>query len=138
MATPFGFVATVGSAYVQHATLPGVAWVAALAAGLPACGILLANNVRDVDTDRVAGKRTVAVRIGAARARMLYVVCVAGAIVAVVACGAFVPSALPLAVAPVRAMLTRHDPPGLIAALVGTVRFQLVLCGLLAIGLWAG
>jgi 1,4-dihydroxy-2-naphthoate polyprenyltransferase len=140
----FGFVATVGSAYVQHATLPGVAWVAALAAGLPACGILLANNVRDVDTDRVTGKRTVAVRIGAARARILYVVCITGAIVAVVACGAFVPSALlavialPLAIAPVRAMLTRHDPPGLIAALVGTVRFQLALCVLLAIGLWAG
>jgi len=140
----FGFVATVGSAYVQHKTLPGVAWVAAFAAGLPACGILLANNVRDVDTDRVTGKRTVAVRIGAARARGLYVACIAGAIVAVVACGAFVPSALlavlalPLAVAPVRAMLTRHDPPGLIAALVGTVRFQVVLCVLLAIGLWAG
>jgi 1,4-dihydroxy-2-naphthoate octaprenyltransferase len=140
----FGFVATVGSAYVQHATLPGVAWVAALAAGLPACGILLANNVRDVDTDRVSGKRTVAVRLGAERARGLYVVCVAGAILAVVACGAFVPSALlallalPLAVAPVRAMLTRHDPPGLIAALIGTVRLQLVLAVLLAIGLWAG
>ncbi len=140
----FGFVATVGSAYVQHATLPGVAWVAALAAGLPACGILLANNVRDVDTDRVSGKRTVAVRLGAERARGLYVACVAGAILAVVACGAFVPSALlallalPLAVAPVRAMLTRHDPPGLIAALIGTVRLQLVLAVLLAIGLWAG
>jgi 1,4-dihydroxy-2-naphthoate octaprenyltransferase len=140
----FGFVATVGSAYVQHATLPGVAWVAAFAAGLPACGILLANNVRDVDTDRVSGKRTVAVRLGPERARGLYVVCIAGAIVAAVACGAFVPTAvlavlaLPLAVAPVRAMLTRHDPPGLIAALVGTVRFQLVLSVLLAIGLWAG
>jgi len=140
----FGFVATVGSAYVQHATLPGVAWVAALAAGLPACGILLANNVRDVDTDRVTGKRTLAVRMGAARARGLYVACIAGAMVAVVACGAFVPAALlailalPLAVAPVRAMLTRHDPPGLIAALIGTVRFQLALSALLAIGLWAG
>lgn len=140
----FGFVATVGSAYVQHATLPGVSWVAALAAGLPACGILLANNVRDVDTDRVSGKRTVAVRLGAERARGLYVACVAGAIIAVVACGAFVPTALlallalPLAVAPVRAMLTRHDPPGLIAALIGTVRLQLALAVLLAIGLWAG
>jgi 1,4-dihydroxy-2-naphthoate octaprenyltransferase len=140
----FGFVATVGSAYVQHATLPGVAWVAAFAAGLPACGILVANNVRDVDTDRVSGKRTLAVRLGRERARGLYVVCIAGAIVAVVACGAFVPTALlavlalPLAVAPVRAMLTRHDPPGLIAALIGTVRFQLVLSVLLALGLWAG
>jgi len=46
--------------------------------------------------------------------------------------------ALPLAVAPVRAMLTRHDPPGLIAALIGTVRLQLALAVLLAIGLWAG
>ncbi len=140
----FGFVATVGSAYLQHTTLPGVAWVAALAAGLPACGILLANNVRDVDTDRATGKRTLAVRLGAQRARMLYVACIALAMVAVVACGAFVPTALiaivalPLAVAPVRAMLTRHDPPGLIAALVGTVRFQLALAALLAIGLWAG
>jgi len=140
----FGFVATLGSAYVQHATLPGVAWVAALAAGLPACGILLANNVRDVDTDRVSGKRTIAVRLGAERARGLYVACVVGALLAVVACGAFVPTALlallalPLAVAPVRAMLTRHDPPGLIAALIGTVRLQLVLAVLLAVGLWAG
>jgi 1,4-dihydroxy-2-naphthoate octaprenyltransferase len=140
----FGFVATVGSAYVQHATLPGVAWVAALAAGLPACGILLANNVRDVDSDRVTGKRTVAVRLGAHRARMLYVVCIAGSVLAVIGCAAFVPSSLlalfafPLAVAPVRAMLTRRDPPGLVAALVGTVRFQLVLSALLALGLWAG
>jgi 1,4-dihydroxy-2-naphthoate polyprenyltransferase len=140
----FGFVATVGSAYVQHATLPGVAWVAALAVGLPACGILLANNVRDVDTDRVTGKRTLAVRLGAERARGMYVACIAGSMVTVVACGAFAGSsllailALPLAVAPVRAMLTRYDPPGLVAALIGTVRFQLVLAVLLAIGLWAG
>jgi 1,4-dihydroxy-2-naphthoate polyprenyltransferase len=140
----FGFVATVGSAYVQHATLPGVAWIAALAAGLPACGILLANNVRDVDSDRVAGKRTIAVRIGAPRARRLYVVCIAGSMLAVLGCAVIVPWALlailafPLAVAPVRAMLTRLDPPGLIAALVGTVRFQLALAVLLAIGLWAG
>src|SRR5205823_2561946 len=140
----FGFVATVGSAYVQHATVPGVTWVAALAVGLPACGILLANNVRDVDTDRVSGKRTLAVRLGAERARGMYVACIAGSMVAVVACGAFVASsllailALPLAVAPVRAMLTRHDPPGLVAALIGTVRFQLVLAAFLALGLWAG
>ena len=140
----FGFVATVGSAYVQHETIPGVAWLGALAVGLPACGILLANNVRDVATDTVAGKKTLAVRIGAERARALYVVCIAGALLAVVVAGFFVPPAFlallaaPLAYAPVHAMRTRHDPPGLIAALVGTVRFQLVLAVLLAAGFGLG
>ena len=63
----FGFVATVGSAYVQYRRLPGVAWWGALAVGLPACAILLANNVRDVETDSAAQKRTLAVRFGAPR-----------------------------------------------------------------------
>lgn len=140
----FGFVATVGSAYVQHETIPGVTWSGALAVGLPACGILLANNVRDVATDTAAGKKTLAVRIGAPRARVLYVVCIVGALLAVAAAGVLVPPAFiallaaPLAVAPITAMRTRHDPPGLIAALVGTVRFQLVLAVLLAAGLWLG
>jgi 1,4-dihydroxy-2-naphthoate octaprenyltransferase len=140
----FGFVATVGSAYVQHESIPGVTWFGALAVGLPACGILLANNVRDVATDTVAGKKTLAVRIGAPRARSLYVACIVGAVLAVVGAGVLVPPAFiallatPLAFAPIQAMRTRHDPPGLIAALVGTVRFQLVLAVLLAGGLWLG
>jgi 1,4-dihydroxy-2-naphthoate octaprenyltransferase len=140
----FGFVATLGSAYVQHASLPAAAWFASLAAGLPAVGILLANNVRDVETDRVSGKRTLAVRIGAPRARRLYVVCVAGALAGAACCAIWAPWSLlallatPLAVPPARAMLTRQDPPGLVAALVGTVRFQLVLAVLLAIGLGIG
>jgi len=140
----FGFVATVGSAYVQYESIPGVTWFGALAVGLPACGILLANNVRDVATDTVAGKKTLAVRIGAPRARTLYVVCIVGALLAVVVAGVLVPPAFiallatPLAFAPIQAMRTRQDPPGLIAALVGTVRFQLVLAVLLAGGLWLG
>jgi 1,4-dihydroxy-2-naphthoate octaprenyltransferase len=139
----FGFVATVGSAYVQHETIPAVAWLGALAVGLPACAILLANNVRDVDSDAATGKRTLAVRIGAERARTLYVACIVGAVGAGVAAAVEAPLAvlavlvIPLAAPPVRAMLTRHDPPGLIAALVGTVRFQLALAVLLAVGLKA-
>lgn len=136
----FGFVATVGSAYVQHRTLPPEAWSGALAVGLPACAILLANNVRDVDTDREAGKRTLAVRLGAPAARRCYVACLGGALAAVVACGALRPPALvallaaPLAVPLARTMLGTSDPPALIRVLVGTARFQLAVGVLLAAG----
>jgi 1,4-dihydroxy-2-naphthoate octaprenyltransferase len=138
----FGFVATVGSAYVQYRQLPGAAWWGALAVGLPACGVLLANNVRDVETDTVARKRTLAVRFGAPRARVLFAACLIGALAAVVGGGVLHPWALlalaaaPLAIAPIRLVRTRSDPPSLVAALLGTVRFQLVLAVLLAAGLW--
>jgi 1,4-dihydroxy-2-naphthoate octaprenyltransferase len=138
----FGFVATVGSAYVQHESVPATAWFGALAVGLPACAILLANNVRDVDTDRVTGKRTLAVRMGAGRARLMYVLCILGALVAVVVCGVLQPPALialvaaPLAVRPIQLVRNNHDAPSLVAALIGTVRFQLTLAVLLAVGLW--
>jgi 1,4-dihydroxy-2-naphthoate polyprenyltransferase len=137
----FGIVATAGSAYVQLERVPATAWWGSLAVGLLACGILLANNIRDVDTDRAAGKRTLAVRIGARRARALFVGCIAGAFVAVAAVGALEPPALialaavPLAVPPVRLALTRSDPPSLVAALVGTARLQLVVAVLLTVGL---
>ena len=139
----FGFVATVGSAYVQYRHLPAEAWWVALAVGLPACAILLANNVRDVASDVVAGKRTLAVRFGAPRARAMYAGCLVGSLVAVAACGWWHPWALlalaaaPLALTPARLVRTRSDPPSLVAALVGTVRFQLVLAVLLAVGLRA-
>jgi 1,4-dihydroxy-2-naphthoate polyprenyltransferase len=137
----FGFVATAGSAYVQVESVPAEAWWGAVAMGLLACGILLANNIRDVPTDRVAGKRTLAVRIGAPAARRLYAACVAGAFVAVVAIGVLRPwallglLALPLAFVPVRLVLTREEPPALVAALVGTARLEVVLAVLLAVGL---
>jgi 1,4-dihydroxy-2-naphthoate polyprenyltransferase len=137
----FGFVATVGSAYVQSRHTPAEVWWGALAVGLPACAILLANNVRDIDSDIVAGKRTLAVRVGAPRARLLYVGCLVGALVGAIGCGATHPWALiglasaPLALTPARLVRTRSDPPSLVAALVGTVRFQLVLAALLAVGL---
>ena len=91
--TFFGFVGTVGSAYVQHQTIPGVAWIAAVAVGLPACAILLTNNIRDIETDRVTGKRTLAVRVGADAARTMYTACIVGALLAVIACGIAYPYA---------------------------------------------
>ena len=137
----FGLVATAGSAYVQVERIPAAAWWGSLAVGLPACAILLANNIRDVDTDRAAGKRTLAVRLGAPVARRLYAGCVAGGFVAVIAMGIPDPwallalAALPLAVRPLRLVLTRRDPPSLVAALVGTARLELVVAVLLALGL---
>jgi 1,4-dihydroxy-2-naphthoate octaprenyltransferase len=126
----------------RHETVPGAAWLGALAVGLPACGILLANNIRDVAGDRATGKRTLAVRIGVGRAQAMYVACIVGALVAVVGIGLLEPFALlallaaPLAIAPVRHVRANAGPPSLIAALIGTARFQLVLSALLAVGLW--
>ena len=137
----FGFVATAGSAYVQLERVPTAAWWGAVAVGLLACAILVANNIRDIDTDRVTGKRTLPALMGAPAARGLFVGCVAGGFVAVAAVGVLYPTALialaalPLAVQPVRLVMTRRDPPSLVAALVGTARLEVVVAVLLAVGL---
>jgi 1,4-dihydroxy-2-naphthoate octaprenyltransferase len=139
----FGFVATAGSAFVQAERIPDAAWWASLVVGLLACAILLANNVRDVPTDEAVGKRTLAVRVGAPRARLLFALCFAGAFAAVVPIGieyvgAFAGLlALPLAVQPVRLVLTRTDPPSLVQALVATARLEVILAVLVAVGVWA-
>ena len=80
----FGFVATTGSAYVQVERVPATAWWGSLVVGLPTVAVLLANNIRDIPTDAVAGKRTLAVRIGPIAARQLFALCIAGAFVFVV------------------------------------------------------
>jgi 1,4-dihydroxy-2-naphthoate octaprenyltransferase len=137
----FGFVATVGSAYVQVEYVPGAAWWGSLVVGLLACAILLANNVRDVPTDTASGKRTLAVRVGAPTARVLFIACYVGSFGAVIAIGITQPwallglLALPLAVQPVRIMRERSDPPSLVAALVATSRLELVVAVLLSVGL---
>ena len=138
----FGFVATAGSAFVQAERVPAAAWWASLVVGLLACAILLANNVRDVPTDEAVGKRTLAVRIGALRARGLFAACVVGAFAAVVPIGieyvgAFAGLlAAPLAVQPVRLVLTRADPPSLVRALIATARLEVVVAALVALGVW--
>jgi 1,4-dihydroxy-2-naphthoate polyprenyltransferase len=138
----FGFVATAGSAYVQLERLTGLAVLASVPVGLLACALLVANNLRDVETDAKSNKLTLAVRLGPARTRVLYHCCVGGALAGVAAVGAVRPPALlalaavPLAVGPARLVAERRDAPGLIAALVGTARLQLVTCLFLAGGLW--
>lgn len=68
----FGLVATLGTTWVQVQYLPTVAWVVAVAAGLFACAVLLANNLRDIDRDRAVGKRTLSVLIGRRATQVLF------------------------------------------------------------------
>ncbi|NHC23923.1 1,4-dihydroxy-2-naphthoate polyprenyltransferase [Nocardioides sp. IC4_145] len=80
----FGLVAVVGTTYVQTETWEPAALLAAVGIGALACAILVANNLRDIPTDTVAGKRTLAVRIGDRGTRLLYAALVAVAALAVV------------------------------------------------------
>ena len=137
----FGFVATCGSAFVHLERVPWLSVGAAVPVGLLACAILLVNNLRDVDSDSQVGKRTLAVRVGKARARALYRTSVVLSFLVVLALAPWAPggvlalAAAPLAVAPVRTVATRTDPPSLVGALVATARLQLVFSALFALGL---
>src|SRR5437868_4343120 len=76
----FGIVAVAGSFFVQTETLVWEAFALAVPVGLLASAVLVVNNVRDLETDRRAGKRTLAVRLGRERTRTLYAAMVYGAI----------------------------------------------------------
>ncbi|CAN5244518.1 hypothetical protein BH09ACT12_BH09ACT12_18950 [soil metagenome] len=83
----FGLVAVIGTTYVQVESWSTPALYAGAGIGALACAILVVNNLRDIPTDTVAGKRTLAVRLGDARTRRLYLalVVVAAACVVLVA-----------------------------------------------------
>jgi len=140
--TFFGLAATVGTRWVYDRSAPADVWSAGVVMGLLAAAILEANNVRDLDTDRTAGKRTLAVVVGRSRARILYAVTVVSAFVVVAAttiAGILPPwsfLALPLAglaVPLVRTIATETEGPPLIGVLVGTARLQLAVAGALAV-----
>ncbi|WP_417220026.1 1,4-dihydroxy-2-naphthoate polyprenyltransferase [Arthrobacter sp.] len=73
----FGLVATLGTTFTQILQLPAAAWIGACGTGLIATALLMANNVRDIPTDREVGKRTLAVRLGDEWARVSYVLMLA-------------------------------------------------------------
>lgn len=130
----FGLVATVGSRYVHDMTAPLAAWLLAIPVGMLVTAILVANNYRDIDTDRATGKRTLAVVMGRERTRTLFAILVYGAFVAVAVCGVarwvpistlFAGFLIPLAAVPVRIVYAKTDGPALIRALKGTARLHL-------------
>ncbi|HEY0247667.1 MAG TPA: 1,4-dihydroxy-2-naphthoate polyprenyltransferase [Gryllotalpicola sp.] len=70
----FGVAATAGTEYVQVRTVTQEGWIGSVAAGLLACAVLMVNNIRDIDSDRLARKRTLAVLVGARWAKALFCV----------------------------------------------------------------
>src|SRR5208283_1194680 len=80
----FGLVAVVGTAYVIAGHITSLAVTAAVPVGLLATALLVVNNLRDIETDKAAGKRTLAVRSGAKATRGLYAALIAVAFVLVV------------------------------------------------------
>jgi 1,4-dihydroxy-2-naphthoate octaprenyltransferase len=141
----FGVVAVTGSYYAQVERLEWEAFALAVPVGLIAAAILDVNNIRDAPTDARVGKRTLAVRLGRARARDLYAfeIYVAFLIPPIVwlAGGDVGPwvlltwLALPLAVPLVRTVRQHDDGPTLNGALAKTGMLQLAFCVLLSAGL---
>jgi 1,4-dihydroxy-2-naphthoate octaprenyltransferase len=140
----FGIVAVNGSYYVQLEHLAWLPFGLSVAVGFLATAILVVNNVRDLETDRRAGKLTLAVRIGRRRTRRLYALLLAAAFLAVPisllatggpAWGLLAFASAPLARRPLEAVTTRTDGPSLNAALAGTGALLAAFSALLAGGL---
>ena len=137
----FGIVATAGSAYVQHRSVPAIAWIASVSVGLLATALLEANNLRDIDGDVTAHKRTLAVRLGRQRAGWLFVGSYVGAALGIIACGFLRPTALialvglVAAVPSCRLALSPSTGRELLPMLKASGRAQLLVGGLLALGL---
>ncbi|MDX6676581.1 MAG: 1,4-dihydroxy-2-naphthoate polyprenyltransferase [Solirubrobacteraceae bacterium] len=142
----FGIVAVAGSTFAQTKSWPVEAFVLAVPVGLLAAAILVVNNVRDLDGDRRAGKRTLAVRLGRDRGRALYGAMIYGSYLVaplpwllgplspwLMACWL----TLPLAVKLVRTVRRHSDGPSLNEALAQTGILQLAFCLLLSAGILA-
>src|SRR3954453_5555083 len=140
----FGLVAVAGSYYVQTEKVEWEAFALAVPVGLLVGGILVVNNVRDLETDRRAGKRTLAVRLGRPRTRTVFGLMVYIAFVTAQApwvLGSLSPwlalalLAVPIALPVVRTVRTHTDGPTLNRALARTGMLQLGFCVLLSAGL---
>ena len=137
----FGVAAVAGTAYVQMGRLSWLGLAASIPAGLLSCALLMVNNLRDIRSDGESGKRTLAVRIGDARSRSVYLLflLVPFALAALIAFvrpfSLLMLLALPLALAPVRAVRGGASGPALIATLGQTGRLQLAFGLAFTIGL---
>ena len=139
----FGFVATVGTRFAHDGTAGASAWILGAVMGSLAAAILMANNIRDLDTDARVGKRTLAVMVGPARSRRLYSILLLApfAVIAVAAGLGWIPVLagitvlfLPMTRPLIAKVYRETDPRALIAVLGGTARLQLLVALGLAVG----
>lgn len=139
----FGLLATAGTTYVHELRVPPAAWVAGCATGFMACAILALNNLRDIETDAGAGKRTLAVRIGRRGTRALVVAFLGAALLAPLLAVAlrWAPpwAALTLLTAPIALVIVRASahaaPPVLVGALKRAAEMELWWALLWTLGL---
>ena len=137
----FGVAAVAGTAYVEMGKLSWLGLAASVPAGLLSCALLMINNLRDIRSDSESGKRTLAVRIGDTRSRMVYLlfVLVPFAFAVLIAFARpfalLMLLALPFTLAPVRAVRGGASGPALIATLGQTGRLQLAFGLAFTVGL---
>jgi 1,4-dihydroxy-2-naphthoate octaprenyltransferase len=134
----FGFVATVGTSYVQHLSIPSSSWWFGLATGAMACALLEANNLRDVDGDRAVGKKTLAARLGRRRGAWLYVACVVLVVVGIAAGGEGLAAAVALAlyISEVRMAFSARTGRELLPLLQNSAKSQLIIGAFLVGAFW--
>ena len=137
----FGLVATVGTTFVVVERLPAVTWWLGVSTGALSCALLVTNNLRDVPTDREAGKITLAVRLGVDRTRVFYGLLILVSFVSLVGGASSRPEVLvgllglPLAIGPVRSVRSGASGRELIPVLSATGRLQLALGCLVVLAL---
>jgi 1,4-dihydroxy-2-naphthoate octaprenyltransferase len=121
----FGIVPVVGTFYVQSDTVTLAAVIASVGVGALACAVLVTNNLRDLPSDQLVGKYTLAVRLGDMRTRWLYVACIIAAALTTIIVAAIVSwlvlfALVLLIIAPIRLILGGATSPELIPALKQT------------------
>lgn len=140
----FGIVAVMGSYYLQTFHFTWAAFVAANMVGLPAAAVIVVNNARDLDSDRKAGKNTLAVRIGLGGSRAEYALLLAAPFLLLPLLGCLLLAGvavwIPLLAAPWAILLARRffreaPGPGYNQLLAQTAQLQLLFVVLLSVGL---
>jgi 1,4-dihydroxy-2-naphthoate octaprenyltransferase len=135
----FGLVATIGTFYVQTERITGESVLAGVIVGFLACAILVINNIRDRAKDEVVGKRTLAVRLGDKRSRVLYTALVTLPYLLTAGFGSpwtlLTLATLPLTVSILKALWSGVEGTALIALLAATGKLQMLFSFALSLAL---